>query len=132
MSQNTIRAQVSLSFKGETHDLDTVIDLDNYPDDAPDFHALLAKAAGIDTYSYLFEALESYDIEFSQATGLAAQCCDAEGFDWAQFAQLRSEAGDWQAVRQIAETLLPDTALDNDPALKAALLAVYRAGKAGA
>ena len=134
MSPNTIRAHITLSFKGETHNLDAVIDLDNYPADpeeAPNFHLLLAQAGGIDPYSYLYEVLESDDIEFSDATGLAAQCCHEGGFDWAEFAQKRREDGDWQAVRRIAEPLLPAHALDGDPALKAALLAAYRAGKAG-
>lgn len=134
MSLNTIRAQVSLSFKGETHDLDAVIDLDNYPADPqepPNFHLLLAKAGGIDTYSYLYEVLESHDIEFSDATGLAAQCCQEGCFDWAKYAQQWREEGDWQVVRRIAGPLLPAHALEDDPALKSTLLAVYRAGKTG-
>ncbi|MBS4097041.1 MAG: hypothetical protein KGZ83_09435 [Sulfuricella sp.] len=134
MSPNTLRAQLSFSFKGETHELDAVVDLDNYPADpeqTPDFHVLLARVGGIDTYSYLYEVLESHDVEFSDATGLAAQCCDGGGFNWKKFAQARREDGDWQMVRRIAEPLLPSPALDDDPALKAALLAVYRAGKTG-
>lgn len=134
MSPNTIRAHIAFSFKGETYDLDAVIDLDNYPTDpeeAPNFHLLLAQAAGIDTYSYLYEVLESDDIEFSDATGLAAQCCRDGCFDWAEFARKRGEEGDWQVVRRIAEPLLPSHALDDDPELKTALLAAYRAGKTG-
>lgn len=131
MTSNTIRARVTLSFKGETHNLDAVIDLDSYPEEAPNFHLLLAQAAGIDTYSYLYEVLESHDIEFSDATGLAAQCCHDGCFDWAKFALKRGEDGDWRVVRHIAEPLLPSHALDDDPALKAALLAAYRAGKTG-
>lgn len=134
MSPNTLHAQVSLSFKGETHDLDVVIDLDSYPADPhepPNFHLLLAKAGGIDTYSYLYEVLESHDIEFSDATGLAAQCCQGGCFDWAKYAQQWREEGDWQVVRRVAEPLLPAHALEDDPALKTALLAVYRAGKTG-
>lgn len=134
MSHNTLRAQVSLSFKGETYDLNTVVDLDNYPADPhepPNFHLLLAKAGGIDSYSYLYEVLESHDIEFSDATGVAAQCCEEGGFDWAKFARKVREEGDWQVVRRIAEPLLPADALEADPVLKSALLAVYRAGKTG-
>jgi len=67
MSNNTLRARVALSFKGETYELDSVIDLDEClgePGEAPDFHRLLARAAGIDPYSYLYEVLGSHEIEF--------------------------------------------------------------------
>ncbi|MGA9163801.1 MAG: hypothetical protein WBZ31_05040, partial [Thiobacillus sp.] len=62
MNNNTVRARLSLSFKGETYEFDSVIDLDRClgePGEAPDFHQLLARAAGIDPYSYLHEVLES-------------------------------------------------------------------------
>ena len=131
MSNNTIRGRMTFSFKGETHELDTVIDLDACVADTgevPDFHQILARAAGIDSYSYLYEVLESHDIEFSDATGLAARSCSAGEFDWAQFEQDRREEQDWRQVRAIAEQYLPGRELDADQ--KAALLAAYRAGKA--
>ena len=134
MNNNTIRARLSLSFKGKTYELDSVIDLDEClgePGTAPNFHQLLARTAGIDPYSYLYEVLEADEIEFSDATGVAARSCRDGGFDWAQFAQDAREGRDWQAVRAVAEPLLAARDLDADPALKAALLAVYRAGAAG-
>ena len=88
MSSNTIRARMTLSFRGETYELDSVIDLDGCsgePGEAPDFHRLLAQAAGIDPYSYLYEVLETHEIAFSDATGVAARHCRDGGFDWAQF-----------------------------------------------
>ena len=126
MSNNTVRARVSLSFRGEIHELDSVIDLDGWtgaPGDAPDFHLLLARAAGIDPYSYLYETLEAHEITFSDATGAAAQSCRDGRFDWARFEQARREARDWLRVRAIAQPLLAARDLDADPALKAALLA---------
>jgi len=133
MSHNTVRARLSLSFKGESYDLDSVIDLDRChgePGEAPNFHQLLARAAGIDPYSYLYDALESHEIEFSEATGAAARSCRDGRFDWAQFEQDRDGAQDWKTVRTIAERMLPARDLDAEPELKAALLAAYRAGKA--
>jgi len=133
MSTNTVRAHLSLSFKGETYELDSVIDLDGClgePGEAPNFHRLLARAAGIDPYSYLHEVLESHEIEFSDATGVAACSCRDGRFDWARFEQDRREERDWQAVRTIAQRTLGARDLDADPGLKAALLAAYRAGKA--
>jgi hypothetical protein len=133
MSNNTVRARLSLSFKGETYELDSVIDLDRCggePGEAPDFHQLLAQAAGIDPYSYLYEVLASHEIEFSDATGVAVRSCRDGRFDWNQFEQDRREGQDWQAVRAIAEPIMGARDWDAAPALKAALLATYRAGKA--
>ncbi len=131
MSNNTIRARLTLSFKGETYELDSVIDLDGClgePGEAPHFHQRLARAAGIDPYSYLYEVLETHEIVFSDATGVAGRSCRNGRFDWIQFEHDRREAGDWQRVRAIAQQTLGARDLDAEPELKAALLAVYRAG----
>src|SRR5512139_2835304 len=133
MSNNTIRARLAFSFKGETYELDSVIDLDRQfgaSGEAPDFHGLLARSAGIDPYSYLYEVLEAHEIEFSDATGVAAQSCHDGQFDWNRFEQDLSAERDWQAVKAIAERIMGARELDADPALKQALLAAYRAGKA--
>jgi len=133
MNNNTVRARVAFSFKGETYHLDSVIDLDRClgePGAPPVFHRFLAQAAGIDPYSYLYEVLESHPIEFSDATGVAARSCRDGRFDWGLFErELRAEP-DWQAVRALAESIMGAHDWDADPALKAALLAAYRAGKA--
>jgi hypothetical protein len=133
MSNNTVRARLAFSFKGETYELDSVIDLDRClreSGEAPNFHQLLAKAAGIDPYSYLYEVLESNEIEFTDATGTAAGSCREGRFDWTQFEQDRREERDWQVVRAISQQTLGARDLDADTELKAALLAAYRAGKA--
>lgn len=135
MASNTLRVHASLSFKGEHYQLDTVVDLDRTNIDAeemPDFHRILAGAHGIDTYSYLYEALESNELEFSEPTGAAAQACQDGGFDWVSFAQARREELDWQVVRNLAAQTLNPTDLDARADLKAMLLAVYRAGRASA
>jgi hypothetical protein len=135
MGNNTVRARLALSFKGETYDLDCVIDLDKYLSEtgaAPNVHQLLARTAGIDPYSYLYEVLEASEIAFSDATGIAVRSCREGRFDWMQFEQDRREERDWQLVRSIAEKSMTARDLDADPALKTALLAAYWAGKAGA
>jgi hypothetical protein len=134
MSNNTVRARLALSFKGETYDLDSVIDLDEClgeTGEAPNVHQLLARTAGIDPYSYLYEVLETYEIAFSDATGVAVRSCREGRFDWMQFEQDRREERDWQLVRAIAEKTVTARDLDADLELKTALLAAYRAGKAG-
>lgn len=134
MSSNTVRARVAFSFKGETYNLDSVIDLDACLGEsgaAPDFHQLLARAAGIDPYSYLYEVLESHQIEFSDATGMAVGSCHDGRFDWPRFERDLGEERDWQRVRAVAQPIMATCDLDAEPALKAALLAVYRAGRTG-
>jgi hypothetical protein len=132
MNNSTIRARMSFSFKGDPYELDTTLDLERCtaePGEAPNFPLLLAKAAGIDTYSYLYEVMESHDIVFSDATGPAAQCCRDGQFDWSEFERLRQEAQDMQVVRAIAERSLGVVDLDQRADLKEALLAAYRVGK---
>jgi hypothetical protein len=132
MNNTTIHARLVVSFKAETHELESTIDLDRCLADVgeePNFHLLLAKAGGIDPYSYLYEVLEAHDIEFSEPTGIAALSCRDGQFDWAQFEQHRQEDLGLQVVRAIAEQRMGLRDLDQHTDLKAALLAAYRAGK---
>lgn len=132
MNPNTIRAHLALSFKAEMHELDATIDLDGLIGDSkeePNFHLLLAKAAGIDPYSYLYEVLESHEIEFSDPTGIAAQSWRDGNFNWQQFVQHKREIQDLQVVQSIAKQLLGIQDLDQHADLRTALLAAYRAGQ---
>lgn len=132
MSSNTLRARLAFSFKGETREFDSVFDLDalvTEGEEEPNFHHLLAAANGIDSYSYMYEVLESHDIDFSEPTGIAAHCLHDGHFDWPLFERLQREEPELRAVKTIAEHMLGVADLDDRPDLKAALLAAYRAGK---
>lgn len=135
---NSLRARLYFSFKGETHTLDTVIDLDQYLHDtqAPNFHAILAQAGGIDPYSYLYDAMESHEIVFSDPTGVAVTHCHAEHFDWQGYAADAARQPcdtDWATLQVIATHHLGVSDLnaqgDLKAALLAALLAAYQVGK---
>lgn len=132
MIGNTVRARLAFSFKAENYELDTTIDLDRYVGEEPNFHLILARAGGIDPYSYLYDALESHDIVFSEATGVAARRCLDGGFDWSRFKQDWREEEDLRVVGEIAARLLGASALEGRPEIEAAMLAAYRAGKASA
>lgn len=135
MPTTSVRVRASVSFKGDTQLLETIIDLDRIsgpPGEMPNFHQHLACACGIDLYSYLYEVLESHDLEFSEATGAAAEACRDGAFDWERFEQARREELDWISVNAIAENLLNTDELDARPELKTLLLTVYRAGRASA
>ena len=132
-NKNTVRARVSVSFKGETHELDAVLDLDqcfSNQGEAPNFHQYLARASSIDPYSYLYDAMESHEIVFSEPTGAAALFCKDGVFDWSGFEQNRRAAVDWEVVKTIAQQSLALKELQERTELKQALLAVYQAGMA--
>ncbi len=130
-SPHTLLARLECSFKGETVVLEAVVDLDRHltnSTDAPDFHQILARAGGVDPYSYLYEVVESEEIRFSQATGLAVGCCVEGEFDWNAFVQAARDAHDIQAVQAIAARELAITDLDAHTGLRKALLAAYHEG----
>jgi len=121
MSSNTLRVHVEFSFKGETLNLDEVFNLDQItvePNGLPDFHRLLARKAGIDPISYLYEVLESHDLHFSAATGLAVDYCHNGQFDWHGFDQARREDGDWEHIRVIVQGKIASYELEASPALR--------------
>lgn len=130
---DSIHASVSFSFKGEVHRIEATLELARHlsaGETGPNFHLLLAQAGGIDPYSYLYEVLESSDIEFSQGTGGAALCCGDGVFDWECYrAQVQADQ-DGAVLRAIAARHLGVTDLASRPDLQAALQAAYQAGQA--
>lgn len=131
MTTDSVHAHLEFSFQGESHVLDARISLEEYrQEEAPSFHLHLARTAGIDPYSYLYEVLETEDIEFSQATGRAAACLRDGRFDWECYVGRRRDAEDLDVVADIARRLLGVADLAAREDLRAALLAAFRAGKA--
>lgn len=133
---NRVRVSLECAFRGENLAYATVIDLDtclSETAEAPDFHAAIARANGIDPYSYLYEVVESEEIHFSAATGLAASCCADGRFDWQSFVQIASAATEealaMPALQAIAAQEMGISDLVAHPELKAALLSAYRAGR---
>lgn len=132
MPANTVRIAASFSFKGELYALATMVDLDAYRSQsggAPDFHHLLAQAGDIDPYSYQYEVLETHEIVFSEATGLAAAYAAAEHFDWPGFVAACAAQQREALLAAIAARELGVDNLTAEPRLKAALTAAYAAGK---
>ncbi len=132
MHRNTLPAQRKFSFKGEDYALEATPDLDQCLAESgqmPNVHFVLARAGNIDTLSYLYEVLESYDVAFDQPTGLAVACCSDGVFDWPGFVQQSREQRDLQTVRALVAQTLEMDEFDARPELRAALLAAYRAGR---
>jgi len=129
---NRIRIGLEYSFRGETFSPSATIDLDTLgdPAEAPDWHAMLAASAGIDTYSYAYEVMQQSPLRFSEAGGLAAQYLHDDDFDFAGFVHARRQADIPAQLQGIASEVLQVDDLDAQPALAEALLQAYRLGRA--
>lgn len=130
--KNTIKAQVNFSFQGKTFSPGLQIDLDALLSSGQDLsrlHDRLARANDIDTYSYAYEVMESSDIEFSEATGLATEFVDQQGrFDFSAFNEAWQADQMQQQLLQLAQKHMRINSLDEIEGLKATLLAAYQAG----
>jgi hypothetical protein len=128
---HTIDARIPFSFKGESHAPGMAIDLGELlagADTLPDFYSLIANHNGIDTYSYLYEVMESHEIEFQNPQGLAQACFSDGHFDGQQFERLWAEQQELSVIKEIARRHLGLEDLEKEPKLKEALLAAYKAG----
>lgn len=130
---NRIDASIEFSFKGESYSPTATIDLDVMMEKSgqlPNLHRTLALQHNIDTYSYLYEVMESHEIQYSNAIGLAAQCLQDGRFDLPAFEKLWQEKREVTALADIAREQLGIEDLDCEPKIKQALLQAYRLGKA--
>lgn len=130
--QNTLTALINFSFQGENYQPKLEINLDALLTAEQDFSGLykqLAQANGIDTYSYLFEVMESCEIEFSNPSGLAVAFLGPEGeFDLQGFkAAWKGESS--PSLLELAQRHMKIADLDEVEGLEAALQAAYQAGQ---
>jgi len=131
--KNSIDVRVEFSFKGVDYDPAATIDLDLMMEKGGklvDLYSYLARQHNIDTYSYLYDAMESHDISFDKPTGLASRCFSDGAFDQQAFEQLWFEEKETQALIDIAKHHLQIDEIDQHPEVMQALLAAYQAGKA--
>lgn len=129
---NRIDASIEFSYQGETYHPKLSIHLDDLMQNhhgLPDLHRYLANQSGIDTYSYLYEVMESHPIVYSNATGLAQQCLVDGQFDLACFEQLWHAQQQTEALSTIAHTHMGVDNLSQHPKLHQALLEAYRLGQ---
>ena len=106
-----------------TVDLDAMMEASG---GVPDLYSLLARENKIDTYSYLYEVMESSDLIFSDATGLAVKCTVEGDFDLQKFEALWYQDNLSSGLQVIIEK----HGLNNSAELMAALTDAYELGKA--
>lgn len=123
---------MDFSYQGKEHVLSVGIDLDKMMEQSgslPDFHRFLARENNIDTHSYLYEVMESYEVIFENASGLAVKCLSEGKFDLQAFEKLWHQEKVLEILQEIATTNLGVSNLEQESKLKAALLAAYNAGQ---
>jgi len=128
-----ITASIEFYFKGEKFAFSSDIDIaDWFRDHQCDTEALydmLAAQNGLDRYRHEYDVMVMEPIQFSQATGLAAEyLCHGE-FDIDNFLSAREQKAITSLLQAIAKEHLDIECLEKHPKLQAALLAAYSANK---
>jgi hypothetical protein len=129
---NRIDAHIEFSFRGESYDLSSTLDLDRVLEKyltLPSLHLVLAIEHGIDTYSYLYEVMQEEDIRFDNAQGIAADFLNDDGiFDLDGYTTHWGESHRIAPLQIIAQQEMGIEDLDQHPQLKSALLRAYQLG----
>ncbi len=126
--KNSIDVRVEFSFKGNDYDLTSTIDLDAHSH-ALDIYQILAHDNKIDTMSYLYEVMQETDLEFSNARGAAAAFLQEGQFNAYTFALHWQEHKIIMQLNPIAMRHMGITDLQQNSALKQALLEAYQLGR---
>lgn len=131
--KSSIEISAQFDFRGETFTPVITLDLDRLMQSGavmPDYYQLLANENGIGLYSYEFEVLESSELRFSDAQGLAADFVENGNFDFEGFRRRWLEQRELETLTAIAQRHLGVDELAQQPSLREALLEAYRLGKA--
>ncbi len=129
--KNSIDVSVKFDFKGEAYSPSLTIDLDQFLKNDGSFesiYSVLAKTNGIDTYSYLYEVMQTSDVSFSNAEGLATNHLKENCFDLESFKAEWHESQVLNDLQLIAAQELGVVALADNQPLKKALVQAYRRG----
>ena len=130
--KNSVTASIEFSFKGERYKPSITLNLDEKPlarKDIPELYHIIASANNIDPYSYEYEVMESLPIKFSDAEGLVTDFISEGKLDFDAFESAWQEKLAVDNVAIIAKAHLSIDNLDDQPDLKAALIAAYLKGK---
>lgn len=138
---DTITTTVEYSFQGKQYKLVAQLEvayltelLESGNEGA--VHRIIARKAGLDTYSYAYEMMEMQPIHFSDAQGLISNYIEDGELDVQAYLQAWREATavmdkDDELLAEIAQKCLQIVNLAEHPDLRNALKAAYQAGKTG-
>ena len=129
---NRITITIEFDFKGIHFSPSGDFDLDKIMRNngvIPDLCATLATLNGIDLYSYEFEIMQEEEIQFSNPQGLAAEYMIEGVFDKVGFTQRWHLEQALSALQKIATQHMAIENLNQQPQLKAALMAAFQLGR---
>lgn len=129
---NRITIAVEFDFKGQHYAPSASIDLDQIMRSngtIPNLCSSLARLNDIDLYSYEFEVMESLEMQFTNAQGVAAECLQNGVFDKEEFVKRWHQEQQLKALSEVAKQYLQIEVLAQQPQLQAALLAAFELGR---
>ena len=132
--KNTIQVSVAFSFKGESFEPTTILDLGlliKKDSSVPDLHHMLAVQNDIDTYSYAYEVMQQSELYFDNATGFAGEYLQDGCFDFQAYITKSEEIELHSQLQQIAKDTLDIDDLTEEPEIKNALIHAYQLGLNG-
>lgn len=128
--KNLITVKMNFGYRGEEFVFQSVeelpLHLDGLLEFAESIPRRIARANDIDTYSYMFEAMECTPIEVIKAEGYVSKFMHGNSVPLEQFIAECNDVTVDMLMRHIAEMYLPEKA-DND-AVYQALMAAYAIG----
>jgi len=127
---NSIDIGVDFSYQGKHYTPSITLDLDNYIDknEASNFYQLIAATHQIDTYSYLYEVMESSTLNYTNPQGLAVSFFQENDFDLADYKKHWEQKQILNKLQKIFIDEGETSDLDENPALKNMLLKAYQLG----
>jgi len=121
---------MNFGYKGEEFVFQSVeelpLHLDSLLEFAESIPRRIARANDVDTYSYMFDALECTPVEVIKAEGYVSRFMHGESVPLEQFIADCNNVTIEMLIRNIAETYLPEQAESN--AMYQALMAAYAIG----
>ncbi len=128
--KNLITVKMNFGYKGEEFVFESVeelpLHLDGLLEFAESIPRRMARANDVDTYSYMFEAMECTPIEVIKAEGYVSKFMHGASVPLEQFIAECDEVTVDMLMRHITEMYLPEE-VDND-AIYQALMAAYAIG----
>ncbi len=130
--KNTIIAYIEFSFKGKkltpsaTIDLDEIMQQDGTLDS---IYSTLAKSNNIDVYSYEYEIMQSVDVTYKDAQGLAKKHLTNGAFSFENFKDNWHYHKAIVLLNDIAQKHLNIDDIEQHEDIKNALLEAYNCGK---
>lgn len=130
--KNTVILTIPFSFKGKDFTPSIKVDLDDFCKTSQSMEALchvVATENNIGNYSYEYEVLQSSELHFSDATGIAKNYLSNGKFNLAGYKKDLSNIEILNTLQNIAKEVMGIEKLEDHKTLQLALQKAFEAGK---